>query len=401
MDERLRFIAEYNEREDSFAELCRQFGISRKTGYKWVERYKNQGPPGLLEKPPVARHCPWAVAPDLVDQVVQARKEHPLWGPKKLRALLVQQGPDKAWPAASTIGDLLKRHGLIRPTRRYVRAPWNGQPLLGCQGPNDLWCADFKGDFALGDGTRCHPLTISDQFSRFVLKCEGLVKTHTEPVRRHFELAFKEYGLPYRMRTDNGPPFASVGPGGLTELSVWWIKLGIVPERIEPGCPQQNGCHERMHRTLKQEATIPPGETLPEQQRLLDRFRREFNEQRPHEALGQTVPAKHYAVSQRRMPKELEVPAYRDMETRWVGKSGGIKWQGEDVHVGRCLVGEPVGLEQRGPGRWQVLYGPVSLGMLREGKEPMRLEAMPRKEEQEPEEQGTSSPPADEALRRE
>jgi hypothetical protein len=194
---------------------------------------------------------------------------------------------------------------------------------------------------------------------------------------------------PYRMRTDNGPPFASVGPGGLTELSVWWIKFGIVPERIEPGCPQQNGCHERMHRTLKQEATVPPGETLPEQQRLLDRFRREFNEQRPHEALGQTVPAKHYAVSQRRMPKELEVPAYRDMETRWVGKSGGIKWQGEDVHVGRCLVGEPVGLEQVGPGRWQVRYGPVSLGMLREGKEPMRLEAMPRKEEPELEEPGT------------
>ena len=249
VDQRVALVADWLRHEWTMTELATRYSISRKTAYKWVERYRDQGPQGLLEKPPVARHCPWAVAPDQVDQVVQARKEHPLWGPKKLRALLVQKEPDKTWPAASTIGDILKRHGLIRPKRRYVRAPWNGQTLLGCQGPNDLWCADFKGHFALGDGTRCHPLTLTDQFSRFVLKCEGLVKTDTEPVRRHFELAFQEYGLPHRMRTDNGPPFASLGPGGLTELSVWWIKLGIVPERIEPGCPQQNGCHERIART--------------------------------------------------------------------------------------------------------------------------------------------------------
>jgi transposase InsO family protein len=273
----MSFLTQVNESDESFAALCRRYGISRKTGYKWCDRYEEQGPRRLHDRQPLALTHPHRVADEQVDVIVALRKEHPFWGPKKLLAWLEQHRPEQAWPAASTMGDVLQRNGLIRPRRRRVRAPMSADPLAPTNQSNDTWCVDFKGHFALGDKTRCYPLTLTDQHSRYLLKCEAMTEPKFLPVQHQFELAFCEYGLPLRIRSDNGPPFASVGLGGLSQLSVWWIQHGIVPERIEPGQPQQNGRHERMHKTLKQETANPPAACLIEQQRVFDRFRHLYN----------------------------------------------------------------------------------------------------------------------------
>ena len=376
MTEKLRFIVECNESEESLAELCRRFGISRKTGYKWLERVEETGPSGLEERRPVPRVVPHRVADVVVGHILELRSKHPKWGPRKLRALLIQTKPEMSWPAASTIGDVRKRHGRIAPGRRLGRAATpSPSPLSPSKQPNDLWCTDFKGHFGLGDGTRCYPLTITDEFSRYVLACQGLLRTGVEPVKQHFERVFREFGLPWRIRSDNGPPFASTGPGGLTALAVWWIKLGIRPERIEPGEPQQNGRHERMHRSLKLEVDVSP--TLLEQQPVLERFRRQFNEVRPHEALGLTPPARHYTPSVRPVPMKLCVPEYVDAVVRWANGGGSVSFHGHLVSVGNCLCGEPVGFRQVGETQWEAFYGPVCLGVLDERDDKVRLKPKP------------------------
>lgn len=363
MDERLRFISACTEEDSTMAELCRRFGISRKTGYKWLARYDELGATGLQQRGSVAQVVPHRTPDAVIDAVVALRKQHPFWGPKKLRKLLLKESPDTRWPAASTIGELLRRNGLIRPRRRRVRSPDRRGPLEAFAAANDIWCTDFKGHFAVGDGTRCHPLTLSDGFSRYLLKCEALTAPKTNPVREQFELAFREFGLPLRIRSDNGPPFASVGAGGLSALSVWWIKLQITPERIEPGQPQQNGRHERMHRTLKLETPIQA--TLADQQRAFDRFRHEFNEVRPHEALGQDPPAKFYEPSRRLYPTDLVVPEYPDFDRqRWVSNGGVISWRHHTVQIAQCLAGEPVGMRQISDSCWEVVYGSHWLGVL-------------------------------------
>jgi transposase InsO family protein len=249
----------------------------------------------------VPLECPHRTPDAVVDRVLALRKKHPFDGPKKLRAMLLTAGEGEfVVPAASTIGDILNRHGLVRPRRARLRVPQSTQPLAHAAAPNDVWCTDFKGHFALGDATRCHPLTITDAATRYLVKCEALVQPSHAPVREQFELAFHEFGVPRAIRSDNGPPFASKALGGLSELSVWWIQLGILPERIEPGQPQQNGRHERFHRTLKEQTASPP---MADQQRAFDRFRADYNDRRPHEALGQTPPAKHYEPSLRPMPQ--------------------------------------------------------------------------------------------------
>jgi putative transposase len=367
MDERMRFITAMMEDDDrSFAELCREFGISRKTGYKWVGRYETLGPRGLQETPREDYVRPSRLDPQVVDTLVQARKEKPRWGPLKLRAWVAERDPSLDLPAHSTIGKLLKDLGLIRPRRRRVRVPLHVlDPLEAATLPNSLWCADFKGHFALGDRTRCHPLTITDATSRYLIKCEALERPREEEVRQQFELAFREFGMPLKIRTDNGAPFASLAAGGLSRLSVWWIKLGIEPERIEPGKPQQNGRHERMHRTLKDEATHPPGHTRMDQQRVFDRFRGEYNEVRPHEALGQKPPARVYAPSARVFPTELCSPQYPDsMTVRWTDPYGRISWGSRSHEIARFLAKEPIGLKEIGPNEWQLFYGPVLLGVM-------------------------------------
>lgn len=369
VDQRVRFIAACMEAsEDTFAELCRRFGVSRQTGYKWVERYEREGPTGLVDRPAVARIYPHRTAAELVDAIVRTRKEHPFWGPKKLRTWLTEHEPERRWPAPSTIGEALKRHGLIRPRRRRrPRMPPGSSPVQRGQGPNDVWCTDFKGQFALGDRTRCYPLTVSDEFSRYLLKCEGLAVPKGSPVRAHFEHVFREFGLPSAIRSDNGPPFASVAVGGLSELSVWWIRLGIRPLRIDPGEPQQNGVHERMHRTLKQEATQPPAENLVEQQRRFDYFRREFNDERPHEALAMKTPAKVYTSSLRRFPEHLREPEYPEIfQVRRCNEHGFFPFRGVGLSFSRLLSRAHVGVRPCGEGRHEFFYGPVLLGVFDE-----------------------------------
>jgi transposase InsO family protein len=367
VSERMRFIVAVQESEDSLAEVCRRFGVSRKTGYKWIERYEAGGPVGLMDRASTPHTHPDATPAELVDAVIEARKSHPTWGPKKLAAWLRERDAEVSWPAPSTIGALLKRHGLVRPRRRRLRVPLHTEPLRHCDRPNAVWCADFKGHAALGDKTRCYPLTITDGFSRYLLKCEGLREPTEQSVRVHFERAFREFGLPTSLRTDNGVPFATRAPGGLSELSVWWIKLGIVHERIEPGHPEQNGRHERMHRTLKEETMLPPKVTMTEQQRAFDCFRRTFNDERPHEALGMKPPSRCYVTSARPFTDKLTELVYsEDCIVRRLDEKGRLTRRSHHLPLTRLLAHEPVGLRPVEDGLWDVFFGPVLLGQLDE-----------------------------------
>lgn len=363
VDERLVFISRVG--TESFAEACRQAGISRKTGYKWVKRYEQGGPQALCERRSVARANGKALTDEQVDMVVLLRRDHPTWGPKKLRARLLSLGK-KSVPSESAIGDVLKRQGLIRPRRRKVYAPREFLGLTVGEQPNDVWCADFKGDFALGDKTRCYALTITDFASRYLIDCTALTSTKEEPVRAVFERVFREFGLPEVIRTDNGVPFASTGVGGLTQLAIWWIKLGITPERIEAGHPEQNGRHERMHRTLKAEATRPPASEPATQQRKFDCFRHIYNDERPHEALNQRTPTSVYDVSRRAMPLSLRTPTYTPPQVaRKLDPAGRLRVFATQVLITRQLANELVGVEDIDDDVKAVSFGPFLLGEVR------------------------------------
>src|ERR1700730_3255795 len=368
VDERMRFVAAVLEDpRGSFALLCRRFGVSGGNGYKWVARYKEFGPDGLRDQPPVAREHANRLPDAVVDRVVQLRKDRPHDGPKKLRVLLLEREPSLAVPSASTIGEILDRHGLIRPRRVRLRVPPSSNPLAHAELPNDVWCTDFKGDFLLGDRTRCHPLTLTDAVARYLLKCEGLMRQTDVVVRPHLDRAFREFGLPLRMRSDNGPPFASKAIGGLSRLSVWWIQLGITPERIEPGKPQQNGRHERMHLTLKQQTASPPERNLRQQQIAFLKFQRVFNRERPHEALQYETPASRYVGSERRYPAklpELEYPQGADL--RRVSHQGSVRLHGVRMFVSALLAYEVVGLleVETYPDWLEVYYGPLVIGWM-------------------------------------
>jgi len=376
MDQRMRFLVACRDTDEAFAAICREFGVSRKTGYKWLERYDTLGVAGLVDQPRVAEVHPRWLTDVAVDAIIEARKDHPHWGPKKLQVWLCKSRPELARVGVSTIAGVLKRFGLVRARRRRPSVPRYSEPLDACVAPNDVWCADFKGHFALRDGRRCYPLTITDAASRFLIKCEGLHDPDEERVRPHFERAFFEFGLPLKMRTDNGPPFASRALGGLSKLAVWWIQLGILPERIEPGHPEQNGRHERMHRTLKAEATKPPARNLLAQQRTFDVFRREYNDDRPHEALDQKPPASAFTASRRPMPTKLGSPEYGPEDVvRTVDRSGRIRWNISRVTVTPVLSGEPVGARWIEDGKWELRYGPIVLGVIDERRKEPRLVA--------------------------
>jgi transposase InsO family protein len=377
VDERVQFIAAVQrEPRGNFAQLCARFGISRDTGYKWVERYRQQGPEGLRDRKPVPGSCPHRT-PDAVERrVVELRKQWPWYGPKKLRAMLLEQAAELEVPAASTIGDILDRNGLIRPRRARLRVPPSSSPLVHAQQPNDVWCVDFKGHFALGDKTRCYPLTITDAASRYLIKCESVAQPDEAQCRPHFERAFREFGVPARIRSDNGPPFASKALGGLSRLSVWWLQLGIEPERIEPGKPQQNGRHERFHLTLKQHTATPPGSNATEQQGAFDRFRHEYNDLRPHEALSQTPPARHYEPSLRPMPQARPPEYDQDMTVRWVSINGNMGFKGTQLYVGSLLGNQPLGLRQTDADEWELFYGPVLLGYVLRRNGVVRIEPL-------------------------
>ena len=366
MEERMRFVLLVRSNEVSFSEACRQFGVSRKTGYKWVKRYEEAGVEGLLDRSRAPLHHPQAVSARLAARCLEVRREHPTWGPLKVRGYLEHRWPATDWPATSTIGELFDREGLTVKRKLRRRSPPSSAPFASCTGANDLWCIDFKGWFLTGDGYRYEPLTLTDAHCRYLLRCLGLDRTDTEHVWPVLDAAFREFGLPLYLRSDNGAPFASVGAGGLSRLSVKLIKAGVTPERIDPGKPQQNGRHERMHLTLLQDAASPPARTAREQTRRLQEFQRIYNEERPHQALDNATPAERYTASPRRYDGVLREPGYDgDHLVRRARHNGEIKWKGTMIYLNAALAGEPVGLKENDVGGgYTVSYGPIVLGTI-------------------------------------
>jgi transposase InsO family protein len=364
MEQRVRLMSDYDTDAFDVTELCGRYGISRDTFYLWAGRRASGEPDWFCDRSHAPLSCPHRTPAEQAEAIVALRRRFEHFGPKKLRAWLAREQPDVTWPAASTIGDILKRAGLVEPARRRRRAIEQGQTATPAQAPNDEWCADFKGWFRTGDGSRCDPLTISDAHSRYLLETRTAPQT-VEGTQPLFELAFREFGLPLGMRTDNGPPFGSSGAGGLTRLSIWWLKLGVRPHYIEPGSPQENGRHERMHRTLKAQTSRSPAQSLAEQQARFDWFRKHYNEERPHEALGQCPPATVYTASPRPYPERVEDPWYdADHQVRRVRSNGEIKWRGELVFLGEAFVGELVGIVEYDDGLHLVRFCDVSLGVI-------------------------------------
>jgi transposase InsO family protein len=373
MDQKPQFIADYLRERLSITELCQFYHISRKTGYKWIDRYLKYGPAGLDERSRKPNTCPRQTPDAVVAAIIEARRHHPAWGAKKLLAILTKRHPRWPWPARSTVCEILSRNGLVPRKRRRRLIGHPGKPATSMSAPNQIWTADFKGQFKTGDGRYCYPLTVADGYSRFLLACQALHSTAVHEAKPVFTRVFHEFGLPHRIRTDNGVPFATNTLARLSQLSAWWVRLGILPEFIQPGKLQQNGRHERMHRTLKAETTRPPAANRRAQQQRFNRFREEFNHQRPHEALDMRTPAACYEPSPKKMPHKLPPLEYPDrFEVRYVSANGGIRWNHQWVNVSHTCVGEYVGLEEIDDGVWNVYFGPLKLGRLLERH--MRIE---------------------------
>jgi putative transposase len=371
VEERMRFMVAVEMREESFAAICRRFGVSRRIGYKWLARFEEEGAAGLLDRPRAPLRHPQAIESEIGERCLEVRRAHPSWGPVKVLAYLERRAPKTDWPAASTIGELFDREGLTVKRRLRRRRPPSSAPFAHCEAANDVWCIDFKGWFLTGDGKRCEPLTITDAYSRYLLRCQALPRTDTDHVWPVLDAAFREFGLPRYMRSDNGSPFASRGAGGLSQLSVKLIKAGVTPERIAPGKPQQNGRHERMHLTLLQEAANPPARSMRDQLRRLREFQQLYNDERPHQALDNATPAERYQASARRFDGILRSPEYGDQDVRWVRHNGEIKLDGKFVYINAALAGEPVGLAES-EGCWTVSYGPITLGTIAHRSDELR-----------------------------
>lgn len=366
MDLRNRFIDdEFKDIFPTFSELCDYYSISRKTGYKWKKRFYEHGIPGLKDASRKPRFSPFKTEQRIVDLIIEQRRKHKFWGPKKLYKPLRKKVRIVDLPCKATICNILKRNGLISVKRNNHKVGHPGKPVSVATAPMDLVSIDFKGKFKTTNGIYCNPLTVSDNYSRYLLACKGLLSPDFISSKRVLERVFKEYGLPLRIRSDNGAPFASTARGRLSRLSIWFIKLGIYHELIEPGKPQQNAIHERMHRTLKQETAIPPAYSMQAQQARFDRFIEEFNNQRPHEALNDQTPSEVFIPSPREMPSKLpqiEYPAH--FETRLVSINGGIRWKCDWINVGPVLHNEFVGLEELDYGIWDVYFGFMKIGRL-------------------------------------
>ncbi len=361
MDERMKFVARLLQGE-KMTELCREFGISRKTGYKFWDRYKDVGLHGLTDRSrrPVryANQLPMQIE----CEILRIKKDKPSWGAPKIREILRRKYPEVRTPAKSTIHCILDRHGLVI-RRRKRRFKLQGTPLTTQHNPNDLWCADYKGEFMLANKQYCYPLTITDSCSRYLLACEGLESTKEIHAFSIFEQTFQKYGLPMTIRTDNGLPFASPHAlFGLSRLSVWWLRLGIFIERIKPGNPQQNGRHERMHLTLKKEATKPPGENFLQQQEKFDNFIQEFNTQRPHQAIDMKFPSEIYTPSPRPYKgiQELSYP-FHD-KTAIVTTCGRICINKHKVNLSHVFAGQNMGVKEVADGIWLVTFMDYDLG---------------------------------------
>lgn len=367
MDTKEQFIRDWLTHRHTVSDLCSRHNVSRKTGYKWITRFIEHGPDGLMERSHANHNVHNRTDPRIEAALVALRKKHSTWGGKKLLKILGEKHPDWILPAESTACDIFKRNNLVRKTAKRKKIGHPGKPGGLITAPNTCWSVDFKGQFRMLDGNYCFPLTVTDNFSRYLLACKALEGTSMDPVKAVFTRLFHEYGLPDWMRSDNGTPFAAYTLGRLSRLSVWWIRLGILPDLIQPGRPQQNGKHERMHKTLKAETTKPPAGNSRAQQRKFNMFMDEFNKVRPHESLGMKTPAKIYVPSTRPMPRTLPEIEYPDhFEVRYVSATGGIKWKCDWYNVSSVLVGEYVGLEEVDDDQWDIYFGPIKLGRLHE-----------------------------------
>jgi putative transposase len=369
MDQRVELIKAYESGCFTVVELSEQFGVSRKTAYKWINRHETNGLPGLAELSRAPHGCPHKTPKHIVEALIALRRRHRLWGPRKLLCKLAQQYPSIAdtLPAASTVGDMLKRAGLVEKRRRRIKPGDHGSVALFAPEPNDVWCADFKGEFLTKDAIWCYPFTLTDAFSRYLLGCDAKYSVEHSGAQQSCERIFAEVGLPIAIRTDNGCPFCSTAIAGLSRLSVWWMKLGIVHQRIEPGKPQQNGRHERMHRTLKAETTRPPAQNLKLQQERFNGFRDEYNQERPHEAIEMQTPSSIWRPSSRPLPAELKGPQYPG---HWVVKrvdqTGTVNFRGKTYRLSGVLAHEQVALEEVDDGIWSVFFYNTLLGRLDE-----------------------------------
>jgi len=395
MDERVCFVFAFESGYFSMSELCSEYGVSRKTGYKWLTRFREGGVAALAERSRTPHSCSHRMSEEMAALFVAERGKHPHWGARKLLERVSKSSPEalqqlleqgERLPAASTIGEALKRAGLVHSRKRRSRPPHPGTSDLSSVAiePNDVWSTDFKGEFRTQDAKWCYPLTVSDAASRYLLECKGLPSTQHSGAQPCFERLFREYGLPAAIRSDNGCPFCSVGLCGLSRLSVWWMKFGIVHQRISPGKPQQNGRHERMHRTLKAETTRPPALNLEKQQERFAAFCREYNQERPHEAIGMKTPSSIWTPSKRVMPEHIPQPQYPGhMEVRSVRNKGEIKFLGQFLFVSEVLAGEYVALEETEDGIWSLYFCNTLLGRINQ-REMTPLKLVPTRQQTTP-----------------
>jgi transposase InsO family protein len=367
MGQRERFIADYRLDLYTMTELCARYNVSRQTGYETLKRWEEGGRAALRDRSRAPHHCPHRIAEDVAERICAARRAHPDWGPRLLIGWLERQAPDGHWPAPSTAGDLLARNGLVKKRRRRRPHLHPGVVPPVTHGPNDLWTADFKGHFRTRDGIYCYPLTIADLHTRYLLTCQGLLTTKGVGVRASFEQAFRTYGLPRAIRTDNGVPFATTGIHGLSQLNVWWMRLGIQHQRSRPATPQDNAAHERMHKTLKRGACRPPRGSLAAQQRAFNTFRREYNDERPHQHLGGRAPGDRYRCSLRPYPAQLpplEYPGH--FLVKRVTNAGTFRFKHRLLFIANALKQHHIGLEEIDNGIWSIYFNRVLLARLDE-----------------------------------
>ena len=367
VEQRERFIENQRVGLYTMTELCERYGISRKTGYKWLDRFEEEGRQGLRDRSRAPQHCPHRISEQMAQLICEARRQHPSWGPEKLLQWLEARHPGLDLPAVSTAGDLLGRAGLVEKRRRRRRYQHPGVVPAVTTQPNDLWTADFKGHFRTRDGIYCYPLTMVDLHTRYLLACHGLLSTKGCGVRPVLERLFREYGLPRAIRTDNGVPFATTGIHGLSQLNVWWMRLGIQHQRILPAHPQQNGAHERMHKTLKSEAIRPPRANLAAQQRAFHEFRHLYNEERPHQALHGKTPASLYRPSNRVYSGGLPAMEYPGhFIVKMVTNAGTIRFKKRVLFIANALKQHRIGFEETADGIWSIYFCNVLLGRLDE-----------------------------------
>lgn len=365
MDQKIQLVNDWNNGHFSITDLSQKYGISRPTVYKWLGRYEQSSADGLKEQSRAPKHCPHRTPNAILDLVIQEKLKNRKRGPRKIRAQLKRRHPGLQLPAVSTLGYWLKKEGLVERRKKRLSVPPYTQPFSECRAPNDVWSIDYKGQFYMKNGRLCYPLTVSDNSSRYLLRCGALEGPRYEPTREILTSAFREYGLPDAIRSDNGTPFAGRCIGGLSRLSIWFIQLGIVPERIKKGCPEENGRHERMHRTLKSEALDPAIRNLKEQQSRFDIFRHDYNHYRPHESLNDQTPGDHYKKSNRPYVEHPHGPDYGyDHQIRQVRRDGMIKFDGRMFYTTELLAGQAVGLKEIADDLWRLQYSFYALGCI-------------------------------------